>query len=80
MIVYSLPATGKTHVSRSLCRYLKWLGVSTKVFSVGNYRRKLLGQIPNEMFDPSKVEKERERDLHNNILIKKGMMMLLIQD
>ncbi|KAI9342994.1 6-phosphofructo-2-kinase-domain-containing protein [Pilaira anomala] len=52
IITVGLPATGKTHVSRSLCRYLKWLGVSTKVFSVGNYRRKLLGQIPNEMFDP----------------------------
>lgn len=51
---FSLPARGKTHVSRSLCRYLKWLGVSTKVFSVGNYRRKLMGPIPNEMFDPSK--------------------------
>lgn len=50
----SLPARGKTHVSRSLCRYMRWLGVSTKVFSVGNYRRKHMGQIPNEMFDPSK--------------------------
>lgn len=49
----SLPARGKTHISRSLFRYLRWLGVSTKVFSIGNYRRKLLGPIPNEMFDPS---------------------------
>ncbi|CAO3640364.1 unnamed protein product [Mucor hiemalis] len=53
IITVGLPARGKTHVSRSLCRYMKWLGVSTKVFSVGNYRRKLMGPIPNEMFDPS---------------------------
>ncbi|KAK4515899.1 uncharacterized protein ATC70_010857 [Mucor velutinosus] len=53
IITVGLPARGKTHVSRSLCRYMRWLGVSTKVFSVGNYRRKLMGPIPNEMFDPN---------------------------
>ncbi|KAI9482966.1 MAG: 6-phosphofructo-2-kinase-domain-containing protein [Benjaminiella poitrasii] len=53
IITVGLPARGKTHISRSLCRYMRWLGVSTKVFSVGNYRRKLMGSIPNEMFDPN---------------------------
>ena len=53
----SLPARGKTHVSRSLCRYLRWLGVSTKVFSVGNYRRERMGTIPNDWFDPRKLSK-----------------------
>lgn len=52
----SLPARGKTHVSRSLCRYLRWLGVPTRVFSVGNYRRERMGSIPNDWFDPSKYE------------------------
>lgn len=50
----SVPARGKTHISRSLCRYMRWLGVSAKVFSVGNYRRDRMGSIPNEYFDPSK--------------------------
>ncbi|KAG0173407.1 hypothetical protein DFQ28_001581 [Apophysomyces sp. BC1034] len=53
VITVGLPARGKTHVSRSLCRYMRWLGVSTKVFSVGNYRRERMGSIPNEYFDPS---------------------------
>lgn len=51
---FSLPARGKTHASRSLCRYMRWLGVSTKVFSVGNYRRERLGSLSEDWFDPSK--------------------------
>lgn len=50
----SLPARGKTHASRSLCRYMRWLGVSTKVFSVGNYRRESLGSLSVDWFDPRK--------------------------
>ncbi|KAI7893595.1 6-phosphofructo-2-kinase-domain-containing protein [Mucor mucedo] len=61
IITVGLPARGKTHVSRSLCRYMRWLGVSTKVFSVGNYRRKLMGQIPNEMFDPNNDDAYEKR-------------------
>ncbi|KAI7859429.1 6-phosphofructo-2-kinase-domain-containing protein [Circinella umbellata] len=56
IITVGLPARGKTHVSRSLCRYLRWLGVSTKVFSVGNYRRERMGTIPNDWFDPRNVD------------------------
>lgn len=53
-VLYSLPARGKTHASRSLCRYMRWLGVSTEVFSVGNYRRERLGSLSEEWFDPRK--------------------------
>lgn len=56
-----LPARGKTHVSRSLCRYLRWLGVSTKVFSVGNYRRDRLGSMPNSWFDPKNTTAKAKR-------------------
>ncbi|KAI8967802.1 6-phosphofructo-2-kinase-domain-containing protein [Mycotypha africana] len=52
IIIVGLPARGKTHIARSLCRYLRWMGVSTEVFSIGNYRRNQLGPVPNEMFDP----------------------------
>ncbi|RXK41697.1 6-phosphofructo-2-kinase/fructose-2,6-bisphosphatase [Tremella mesenterica] len=38
-----LPARGKTHISRALERYLRWLGVKTRVYSLGDYRRKVLG-------------------------------------
>lgn len=52
--MFRLPARGKTHVSRSLSRYLRWLGVQTAVFSVGNYRRQIIGvEVTNDFFSPS---------------------------
>ncbi|KAI8075111.1 6-phosphofructo-2-kinase-domain-containing protein [Gongronella butleri] len=56
IVAVGVPARGKTHISRSLCRYMRWLGVSAKVFSVGNLRRAKLGSISNEYFDPSNKE------------------------
>ncbi|KAI8891311.1 6PF2K-domain-containing protein [Backusella circina FSU 941] len=56
VITVGLPARGKTHASRSLCRYMRWLGVSTKVFSVGNYRREQLGSLSEEWFDPNNAK------------------------
>ncbi|KAF9210789.1 Fructose-2,6-bisphosphatase [Podila verticillata] len=57
-----LPARGKTLISQKVCRYLQWLGITTKVFNVGNYRRKLHGahQLHN-FFDPHNPEGERSR-------------------
>lgn len=34
-----LPGRGKTHLSVSLTRYLRWLGVKTHLFHLGDYRR-----------------------------------------
>ncbi|KAK6047447.1 6-phosphofructo-2-kinase [Cooperia oncophora] len=34
-----LPARGKTYISKKLCRYLNWIGIKTRVFNVGEYRR-----------------------------------------
>ncbi|CAO3618151.1 unnamed protein product [Cunninghamella echinulata] len=69
IITVGVPARGKTHVSRSLCRYMRWLGVSAKVFSVGNYRRERMGSIPNEYFDPSNLEAAQARlDIANECL------------
>lgn len=45
-----------------VCRYLQWLGINTRVFNVGNYRRKLHGaQQPHDFFDPANPEGERSR-------------------
>ncbi|KAF9967538.1 hypothetical protein BGZ65_013022, partial [Modicella reniformis] len=53
IILVGLPARGKTAISRSLFRYLRWLGVQTKVFSVGNYRRQIVGvEVTNDFFSP----------------------------
>lgn len=40
IIMVGLPGRGKTNLSISLCRYLRWLGVRTKLFHLGDYRRK----------------------------------------
>jgi len=34
-----LPARGKTYIAKKLIRYLNWIGINTKVFNVGEYRR-----------------------------------------
>ena len=34
-----LPARGKTYIAKKLCRYLNWIGITTRVFNVGEYRR-----------------------------------------
>ena len=34
-----LPARGKTYIAKKLARYLNWIGITTKVFNVGEYRR-----------------------------------------
>ncbi|KAJ5822884.1 Bifunctional 6-phosphofructo-2-kinase/fructose-2 6-bisphosphate 2-phosphatase [Penicillium robsamsonii] len=39
IITVGLPARGKTHISVALARYLRWLGVKTRIFHLGDYRR-----------------------------------------
>ncbi|KAG0043955.1 Fructose-2,6-bisphosphatase, partial [Gryganskiella cystojenkinii] len=61
-VTVGLPATGKTLISQKVCRYLMWLGIQTKVFNVGNYRRKLHGAHQlHDFFDPANPEGERSR-------------------
>ena len=48
-----LPARGKTHVSVALARYLRWLGVKTRIFHLGDYRRATIGHgtdVPDDYF------------------------------
>ncbi|XP_032432019.1 6-phosphofructo-2-kinase/fructose-2,6-bisphosphatase 2-like isoform X1 [Xiphophorus hellerii] len=39
IVLVGLPARGKTYISKKLTRYLNWIGVPTKVFNLGAYRR-----------------------------------------
>jgi 6-phosphofructo-2-kinase/fructose-2,6-biphosphatase 4 len=53
ILTVGLPARGKTHISRALERYLRWMGVKTQVVSLGDYRRKMLGgtqKLPPDYF------------------------------
>lgn len=50
-----ISARGKTHLAHALERYLKWLGVKCGVFSLGDYRRTILGgadKVPPDYFKP----------------------------
>ena len=62
IVMVGLPARGKTHVARRVARYLSWRGQRTRVFNVGNYRRRMLGaRQPHSFFDPTNVEASRRR-------------------
>ena len=53
IVTCGLPARGKTHTSVALARYLRWLGVKTRVFHLSDYRRAALGQtgrLPHDYF------------------------------
>ncbi|XP_028414646.1 LOW QUALITY PROTEIN: 6-phosphofructo-2-kinase/fructose-2,6-bisphosphatase-like [Dendronephthya gigantea] len=43
IVLVGLPARGKTYVAKKLGRYLNWIGIKTKVFNVGEYRRNVVG-------------------------------------
>lgn len=57
-----LPARGKTFIAQRIRRYLQWLGISTKLFNVGNYRRKLCGaELKHDFFDSRNQEAAKMR-------------------
>jgi 6-phosphofructo-2-kinase/fructose-2,6-biphosphatase 4 len=50
------PARGKTHICVSMARYLQWLGVKTRIFHLGDYRRATIGpdgSVPDDYFFPN---------------------------
>ena len=42
-VFVGLPARGKSYLSRKLATFLYWMGFNSKVFSIGLYRRSLIG-------------------------------------
>lgn len=46
IILVGLPARGKSYISRKINRFLEWNNFESKIFNIGNYRRKLCG--PNK--------------------------------
>uniref|UniRef100_A0A3Q2PHX5 6-phosphofructo-2-kinase/fructose-2,6-biphosphatase 1 n=1 Tax=Fundulus heteroclitus TaxID=8078 RepID=A0A3Q2PHX5_FUNHE len=62
IVMVGLPARGKTYISKKLTRYLNWIGVPTKVFNVGQYRREAVKTYKNfEFFKPDNEEAMRIR-------------------
>ncbi|XP_028850220.1 6-phosphofructo-2-kinase/fructose-2,6-bisphosphatase-like isoform X5 [Denticeps clupeoides] len=57
IVMVGLPARGKTYISKKLTRYLNWIGVPTKVFNVGQYRREAVQTYKSfEFFSPDNEE------------------------
>ncbi|KAK0146846.1 6-phosphofructo-2-kinase/fructose-2,6-bisphosphatase [Merluccius polli] len=50
IVMVGLPARGKTYISKKLTRYLNWIGVPTRVFNVGQYRREAVQTYKNFEF------------------------------
>ncbi|EPY75698.1 hypothetical protein CB1_001581019 [Camelus ferus] len=62
IVMVGLPARGKTYISKKLTRYLNWIGVPTKVFNVGEYRREAVKQFSSyNFFRPDNEEAMRVR-------------------
>ncbi|KAL2760783.1 hypothetical protein ACRALDRAFT_2095794 [Sodiomyces alcalophilus JCM 7366] len=56
IVMVGLPARGKTHICVSIARYLGWLGVKTRIFHLGDYRRATVGPggtVPEDYFFPN---------------------------
>lgn len=67
VVMVGLPGRGKTQIAQKLARYLNWIGISTKVFIVGDVRRSKLGKQPVDFFDPENKDAFKIR-LHIAIL------------
>jgi len=65
IIMVGLPATGKTHISKRICRYLNFfMDIPTQIFNVGDYRRQLCGaQMPASFYDPTNAEAVAQRTM-----------------
>ncbi|KAL2888683.1 putative 6-phosphofructo-2-kinase/fructose-2,6-bisphosphatase [Ceratocystis lukuohia] len=77
IVMVGLPARGKTHICVSMSRYLQWLGVKTRIFHLGDYRRATVegGNVPEDYFFPNaspasvilrqKILKKCREDIYN---------------
>lgn len=65
IVLVGLPARGKTHLAVSITRYLRWLGVKTHPFHVGDYRRAAYSNfeddIPQDYFSAAPKTEEGVR-------------------
>ncbi|EHB01080.1 6-phosphofructo-2-kinase/fructose-2,6-biphosphatase 4 [Heterocephalus glaber] len=57
IVMVGLPARGKTYISKKMTRYLNWIGVPTREFNVGQYRRDMVKTYKSfEFFLPDNEE------------------------
>mmetsp|Transcript_46056 Transcript_46056/g.68603 ORF Transcript_46056/g.68603 Transcript_46056/m.68603 type:complete len:602 (-) Transcript_46056:159-1964(-) len=68
IIMVGLPATGKTHIAKRICRFLSFFhDIPSQIFNVGDYRRQLCGaQMPAEFYHPSNEQGAQARQMACN--------------
>lgn len=65
LIMVGLPATGKTHIAKRICRFLSFFhDIPAQIFNVGDYRRQLCGtKLSADFFDPENAEGTAQRTM-----------------
>ncbi|GKY92858.1 6-phosphofructo-2-kinase 1, variant 3 [Mayamaea pseudoterrestris] len=65
IVMVGLPATGKTHIAKRICRFLSFFhDIPSQIFNVGDYRRQLCGaQMPSRFYDPTNEEGRAARQM-----------------
>ncbi|OQR90592.1 fructose-2,6-bisphosphate 2-phosphatase [Thraustotheca clavata] len=62
VVMVGLPGRGKSYMARKVARYLNWINYATRVFNIGNYRRKLLGADHHaDFFNPNNPLGQKQR-------------------
>ncbi|KAG7278454.1 hypothetical protein CRUP_038749 [Coryphaenoides rupestris] len=70
IVMVGLPARGKTYISKKLTRYLNWIGVPTRVFNVGQYRRDATRSYNSyEFFKPDNEEAMKIRKQEGQVAV-----------
>ena len=61
IVMVGLPGAGKTRIAMKIARYLRWINVRTRAFSLAKYRLDQVGRKPAFFFDPDNSQYYEKR-------------------